>query len=218
MATDFAAVVMAAGLGTRMKSATPKHLHPLLGRRLVDWVVAAVRPLGPDPLVVVLSPEAAGALEGVEVAVQERPLGTGDSLRSARKSVGDARTLLVVSGDHPRISPELLRRFVEEHRSSGARSQRALVRASRPARLRPGRPRRRRPPRGDRRGCRRRRRAAGDSRGQLLHLRLRDCEAMACSGTDRAGERSRRALPDGRRSLARRGRGGSRRVQGSGCR
>ena len=55
MATDFAAVVMAAGLGTRMKSATPKHLHPLLGRRLVDWVVAAVRPLGPDPLVVVLA-------------------------------------------------------------------------------------------------------------------------------------------------------------------
>ena len=120
MATDFAAVVMAAGLGTRMKSTTPKHLHPLLGRRLVDWVVAAVRPLGPDPLVVVLSPEAAGALEGVEVAVQERALGTGDSLRSARKSVGDARTLLIVSGDHPRISPELLRRFVEEHRSSGA--------------------------------------------------------------------------------------------------
>src|SRR5256886_14988969 len=66
--SDLAAVVMAAGLGTRMKSATPKHLHPLLGRRLVDWVVEAVRPLGPDPLVVVLSPAAAGALEGVTVA------------------------------------------------------------------------------------------------------------------------------------------------------
>ena len=56
--SDLAAVVMAAGLGSRMKSATPKHLHPLLGRRLVDWVVEAVRPLGADPLVVVLSPEA----------------------------------------------------------------------------------------------------------------------------------------------------------------
>jgi bifunctional UDP-N-acetylglucosamine pyrophosphorylase/glucosamine-1-phosphate N-acetyltransferase len=111
---------MAAGLGTRMKSALPKHLHPLLGRRLVDWVVEAVRPLGPDPLVVVLSPEAAGELEGVSVAVQERPLGTGDSLRSARDSVGDATTVLVVSGDHPRISSELLARLVEEHRSSGA--------------------------------------------------------------------------------------------------
>jgi bifunctional UDP-N-acetylglucosamine pyrophosphorylase / glucosamine-1-phosphate N-acetyltransferase len=103
-----------------MKSATPKHLHPLLGRRLVDWVVEAVRPLDPDPLVVVLSPEAARAVEGVEVAVQERPLGTGDSLRSARESVGAAATVLVVSGDHPRITAELLGRLVEEHRSRGA--------------------------------------------------------------------------------------------------
>jgi bifunctional UDP-N-acetylglucosamine pyrophosphorylase/glucosamine-1-phosphate N-acetyltransferase len=111
---------MAAGLGTRMKSATPKHLHPLLGRRLVDWVVEAARPLGPDPLVVVLSPAAAGALQGVEVAIQERPLGTGDSLRAARPKVGKAATVLVVSGDHPRISSELLEQLVAEHRSTGA--------------------------------------------------------------------------------------------------
>jgi bifunctional UDP-N-acetylglucosamine pyrophosphorylase/glucosamine-1-phosphate N-acetyltransferase len=111
---------MAAGLGTRMKSALPKHLHPLLGRRLVDWVVEAVRRLEPDPLVVVLSPEAAGELDGVSVAVQERPLGTGDSLRAARANVGAAVTVLVVSGDHPRISSELLAQLVGEHRSSGA--------------------------------------------------------------------------------------------------
>jgi bifunctional UDP-N-acetylglucosamine pyrophosphorylase/glucosamine-1-phosphate N-acetyltransferase len=120
MAGELAAVVMAAGLGTRMKSATPKHLHPLLGRRLVDWVVEAVRPLGADPLVVVLSPEAADAVQGVQVAVQQKPLGTGDSLRSAREEVAGARDVLVVSGDHPRISPALLQALVEEHRSSGA--------------------------------------------------------------------------------------------------
>jgi bifunctional UDP-N-acetylglucosamine pyrophosphorylase/glucosamine-1-phosphate N-acetyltransferase len=120
MTSDLAAVVMAAGLGTRMKSATPKHLHPLLGRRLVDWVVEAVRPLEADPLVVVLSPEAADALDGVTVAVQEQPLGTGDSLRAARESVGDAKTLLVVSGDHPRISSDLLGQLVAEHRSAAA--------------------------------------------------------------------------------------------------
>jgi bifunctional UDP-N-acetylglucosamine pyrophosphorylase/glucosamine-1-phosphate N-acetyltransferase len=120
MASELAAVVMAAGLGTRMKSATPKHLHPLLGRRLVDWVVEAVRGLGADPLVVVLSPEAADAVEGVTVAVQQRPLGTGDSLRAARESVGDAKTVIVVSGDHPRIGSDLLERLVEEHRSTGA--------------------------------------------------------------------------------------------------
>jgi bifunctional UDP-N-acetylglucosamine pyrophosphorylase / glucosamine-1-phosphate N-acetyltransferase len=118
--SDFAAVIMAAGLGTRMKSATPKHLHPLLGRRLVDWVVAAVQPLGADPLVLVVAPDAVDAFDGANVAVQERPLGTGDSLRAAREKVGDARQLLVVSGDHPRLTPQLLKQLVDEHRASGA--------------------------------------------------------------------------------------------------
>jgi bifunctional UDP-N-acetylglucosamine pyrophosphorylase/glucosamine-1-phosphate N-acetyltransferase len=118
--TDFAAVVMAAGLGTRMKSATPKHLHPLLGRRLVDWVVGAARGVGPDPLVVVVAPSAVDAFPGETVAVQEQPLGTGDSLRAARAWVGDAQQLLVVSGDHPRLSSSLLQRLVDEHRASGA--------------------------------------------------------------------------------------------------
>jgi bifunctional UDP-N-acetylglucosamine pyrophosphorylase/glucosamine-1-phosphate N-acetyltransferase len=120
MTHELAAVVMAAGLGTRMKSATPKHLHPLLGRRLVDWVVEAVRPLGADPLVVVVSPDAANAFDGVNVAVQEQPLGTGDALRAARAKVGGAAEVLVVSGDHPRVTPNLLEQLVAEHRSSNA--------------------------------------------------------------------------------------------------
>jgi bifunctional UDP-N-acetylglucosamine pyrophosphorylase/glucosamine-1-phosphate N-acetyltransferase len=120
MARELAAVVMAAGLGTRMKSATPKHLHPLLGRRLVDWVVEAVRTLGADPLVVVVSPDTADAFEGVGVAVQQQPLGTGDALRAARADVDGVAELLVVSGDHPRLTSDLLERLVAEHRSSGA--------------------------------------------------------------------------------------------------
>jgi bifunctional UDP-N-acetylglucosamine pyrophosphorylase / glucosamine-1-phosphate N-acetyltransferase len=118
--SDLAAVIMAAGLGTRMKSATPKHLHPLLGRRLVDWVVAAVEPLGANPLVLVVAPDAVHAFERNEVAVQEKPLGTGDALRAARAKVGGAEQVLVASGDHPRLSPELLQQLVEEHRRSGA--------------------------------------------------------------------------------------------------
>jgi bifunctional UDP-N-acetylglucosamine pyrophosphorylase/glucosamine-1-phosphate N-acetyltransferase len=118
--SDFAAVIMAAGLGTRMKSATPKHLHPLLGRRLVDWVVAAVEPLGADPLVLVVAPDAVDAFEGANIAVQQKPLGTGDSLGAAREKVGDAKQLLVVSGDHPRLSSDLLQQLVDEHRRSGA--------------------------------------------------------------------------------------------------
>jgi bifunctional UDP-N-acetylglucosamine pyrophosphorylase / glucosamine-1-phosphate N-acetyltransferase len=119
MTDRLAAIVMAAGHGTRMKSAMPKHLHPLLGRRLVDWVVEAVRPLDPDPLVVVASPDSAEVLTGVEVAVQPEPLGTGDAVRVARESVGAASTVLVVSGDHPLLTPDVLRRLADEHGSSG---------------------------------------------------------------------------------------------------
>ena len=87
MADELAAVVMAAGIGTRMKSATPKHLHPILGRRMVDWVVDAARGAGVERLVVVASPQTSDLLEGVEVAVQEEPLGTGDAVRQARASL-----------------------------------------------------------------------------------------------------------------------------------
>jgi len=117
---SLAAVVMAAGLGTRMRSRTPKHLHPLLGRRLVDWPIAATAALDPDPLVVVVSPESADAFPGLDVAVQERPLGTGDAARAARAHVEAADELLVVSGDHPLLTPDLLRALLSKHRESGA--------------------------------------------------------------------------------------------------
>src|SRR6266436_1865097 len=83
MANDLAAVVMAGGLGTRMKSATPKHLHPLLGRRMVDWVVQAAQAAGVERVVVVASLDTADAFGDVEVAVQSTPLGTGDAVRCA---------------------------------------------------------------------------------------------------------------------------------------
>jgi bifunctional UDP-N-acetylglucosamine pyrophosphorylase/glucosamine-1-phosphate N-acetyltransferase len=118
--TSIAAVVMAGGLGTRMNSAVPKHLHPILGRRMVDWVLEAARPLAPEPLVVISSPETRNAFDGVPVAVQERPLGTGDAVRSAREAVGDATSLLVLSGDTPLLTGELLAGLVETHRRENA--------------------------------------------------------------------------------------------------
>jgi bifunctional UDP-N-acetylglucosamine pyrophosphorylase/glucosamine-1-phosphate N-acetyltransferase len=121
MSSDLAAVVMAAGLGTRMRSATPKHLHPLLGRRMVDWVLEAARPLGAEPLVVVCSPESRAAFGDLAVAVQEQPLGTGDAVRSARAALeGHAADVLVLSGDTPLLTAELLRGLVETHRCEQA--------------------------------------------------------------------------------------------------
>jgi bifunctional UDP-N-acetylglucosamine pyrophosphorylase/glucosamine-1-phosphate N-acetyltransferase len=111
------AVVMAAGLGTRMRSELPKHLHPLLGRRMVDWVLRAARDVGADPLVVVASPGSADAFGELEVALQEHPLGTGDAVRSARtKLEGRADDLLVLSGDTPLLTTTLLRDLVDTHR------------------------------------------------------------------------------------------------------
>src|SRR5437868_14692995 len=90
MKGELAAVVMAAGEGTRMKSATPKHLHPLLGRRLVDWVIGAAQAAGVGRVVVVASPDTARFFDGLEVAVQQEPLGTGDAVRSARDALAGA--------------------------------------------------------------------------------------------------------------------------------
>jgi bifunctional UDP-N-acetylglucosamine pyrophosphorylase / glucosamine-1-phosphate N-acetyltransferase len=121
MADELAAVVMAAGIGTRMKSATPKHLHPLLGRRMVDWVVDAARGAGVERLVVVASPQTIDLLEGVEAVVQEEPLGTGDAVRCARAALEDFRgDVLVLNGDVPALRPETIRALVETHREAAA--------------------------------------------------------------------------------------------------
>ena len=121
MSSNLAAVVMAGGLGTRMKSAVPKHLHPLLGKRVVDWVLDTARESGADRVVVVASPDTRDAYDGVEVAVQEQPHGTGDAVASAQPALenfdGD---VLVLDAAAPLLSPELLREFVEQHRAGGA--------------------------------------------------------------------------------------------------
>jgi bifunctional UDP-N-acetylglucosamine pyrophosphorylase/glucosamine-1-phosphate N-acetyltransferase len=121
MADQLAAVVMAGGIGTRMRSATPKHLHPLLGRRMVDWVVEAARAAGVERIVVVASPQTSDLLDGVEVAVQEEPLGTGDAVRSARSALdGFGGDVLVLNGDVPALRPETIGELVETHRGAGA--------------------------------------------------------------------------------------------------
>jgi bifunctional UDP-N-acetylglucosamine pyrophosphorylase/glucosamine-1-phosphate N-acetyltransferase len=120
---ELAAIVMAGGLGTRMRSQTPKHLHPLLGRRLVDWVIEAARSVGADPLVVVTSPDTQEAIsvDGVTIAVQPEARGTGDAVTAAKDALaGFAGDVLVLSGDSPLLTPELLRGLVESHARADA--------------------------------------------------------------------------------------------------
>jgi bifunctional UDP-N-acetylglucosamine pyrophosphorylase / glucosamine-1-phosphate N-acetyltransferase len=127
-----AALIMAGGLGTRMRSSVPKHFHPILGRRLVDWVIESAVAMGADPVVVVASPSGRDQFEDarVIVAVQADPLGTGDAARSARGALADyAGDVLVLSGDTPLLTPELLGALLDTHRSEHAA---ATILTSRP--------------------------------------------------------------------------------------
>jgi bifunctional UDP-N-acetylglucosamine pyrophosphorylase/glucosamine-1-phosphate N-acetyltransferase len=88
---------------------------------MVDWVLLAARGVGADPIVVVIAPATAHAFDGLDVALQEVPLGTGDAVRSARLALeGRAENVLVLSGDTPLLTPGLLGELVETHEREGA--------------------------------------------------------------------------------------------------
>jgi bifunctional UDP-N-acetylglucosamine pyrophosphorylase/glucosamine-1-phosphate N-acetyltransferase len=112
---------MAAGLGTRMRSSVPKHLHPLLGRRVVDWVLESARAAGADPIVVVAARDTRDAYDGVQVAIQEQPRGTGDAVASGGAALdGFSGRVLVLDAAAPLLTADHLRALVEEHERQGA--------------------------------------------------------------------------------------------------
>jgi bifunctional UDP-N-acetylglucosamine pyrophosphorylase/glucosamine-1-phosphate N-acetyltransferase len=110
--------VLAAGLGTRMRSALPKVLHPVLGRPMVEYVLdAAVAATSARP-VVVCPPSTDAVREAVsavaDTVVQVEPRGTGDALRTAVAVLSDdVDEVLVLSGDVPLLRPELLASLLE---------------------------------------------------------------------------------------------------------
>jgi bifunctional UDP-N-acetylglucosamine pyrophosphorylase/glucosamine-1-phosphate N-acetyltransferase len=104
-----------------MHSSLPKHLHPLLGRRVVDWVIAAARDAGAGHLVVVASPDTRDDFEDIVVAVQERPLGTGDAVATARGALeGFDGRVLVLDAAAPLLTGALLSELVDDHERRGA--------------------------------------------------------------------------------------------------
>ncbi|PDO11094.1 MAG: UDP-N-acetylglucosamine diphosphorylase/glucosamine-1-phosphate N-acetyltransferase [Candidatus Reconcilbacillus cellulovorans] len=114
------AIVLAAGEGKRMRSRTPKVLHPVCGKPMIGHVVEAVRRTANRVIVVVgRGAEAVQAYLGdaVEYAVQPEPLGTGHAVMQARSLVesGEAEVVLVASGDSPLIRPETLEEMVRLH-------------------------------------------------------------------------------------------------------
>jgi bifunctional UDP-N-acetylglucosamine pyrophosphorylase / glucosamine-1-phosphate N-acetyltransferase len=116
-------LVMAAGEGTRMRSSTPKMLHPVCGRPLVAWPILAAREAGAGRVAVIVSPGrdiSAGLPEGVETVEQPQPDGTGGAIRAALPLIEATETVLVLSGDVPLISTETIAALLDAHASSGA--------------------------------------------------------------------------------------------------
>ena len=120
-------VVLAAGKGTRMKSALPKVLHKAHGLPLIEHVFRAAAPLNPTSTVVVVGHQAEavrqalGSRPGLHLAVQEPQLGTGHALLQAETALKGARgTVVLLSGDVPLLRTSTLEQLVETHRQSGA--------------------------------------------------------------------------------------------------
>jgi bifunctional UDP-N-acetylglucosamine pyrophosphorylase/glucosamine-1-phosphate N-acetyltransferase len=123
---DVAAIVLAAGMGKRMRSDMAKVLHPVRGRPMLDHVLDAVRGAGVGRIVVVIGHQAervraAMAGRGVEFALQAEQLGTGHAVRQAEPLLGQAGgTVFVLCGDTPLLTSGTLRDLYETHRSTGA--------------------------------------------------------------------------------------------------
>jgi bifunctional UDP-N-acetylglucosamine pyrophosphorylase/glucosamine-1-phosphate N-acetyltransferase len=131
---------MAAGLGTRMKSRTPKLLHALAGRPMIAYVVDAAREAtGRRPLVVT-SPATAAVRDAlgddVDYALQAEPRGTGDAVAAALAAIpDDVDEILVLTGDAPLLEPSLLEELLEERRLDQAAIALVAVDAIDPGRL-----------------------------------------------------------------------------------
>jgi len=116
-------LILAAGQGTRMRSATPKVLHDLCGIPMVMWPVRAALAAGAKRVVVVDSPSRALAEvlpDGVELAVQSQSDGTGGAVRAAAKQIDPDGPVVILSGDVPLVGAEAIGELVEAHIDSGA--------------------------------------------------------------------------------------------------
>ncbi len=123
-----AIAVLAAGKGTRMRSAHPKVLQPLAGATLVDWVLQSCEPLNPQRRLLVVGHQAERVQQHaqrrhqqVEFVLQQPQRGTGHSVQQLLQPLGDfTGTLLVLNGDVPLLRSTTLGQLVERHHQSGS--------------------------------------------------------------------------------------------------
>ena len=118
-------LILAAGQGTRMKSAIPKVMHPLCGMPMIDHLVTTARRLDPEKIYVIVGFEKATVREhlgdAAEFISQNEQLGTGHAVMQAEEALSDYKgDALVLYGDVPLLSEETLRAIHDKHRKSRA--------------------------------------------------------------------------------------------------
>ena len=137
--SDIHVVILAAGKGTRMKSADPKVLHRAVGLSLIEHVLRAADALAPATIVVVVGhmadrvKDTLGKRQGIAFASQELQLGTGHALLQAESHLaGKSGTGILLSGDVPLLRPVTLRTLVQTHTSRRAAATVLTARVDRP--------------------------------------------------------------------------------------
>jgi len=118
---------MAAGHGIRMRSSLPKVLHAVCGRPMIEWVIEAARGAGAERVVCVTRPGSGldrALPEGTELAEQRSGEGTGAAVLAARDQIeaasADDGDVVVLSGDHPLVTAELVAGLLAEHARADA--------------------------------------------------------------------------------------------------
>jgi bifunctional UDP-N-acetylglucosamine pyrophosphorylase/glucosamine-1-phosphate N-acetyltransferase len=124
MTANVNVIIMAAGLGTRMKSRTAKVLHRAAGRPLIDYVVDLAEQVSSRPPIVVVGHQHEAVEQHLgdraSYALQEKQLGTGHAVQQALQNLDSkGKNILVLSGDVPLTRPETLQRLLDEHQRSG---------------------------------------------------------------------------------------------------
>ncbi|KAB0671207.1 bifunctional UDP-N-acetylglucosamine diphosphorylase/glucosamine-1-phosphate N-acetyltransferase GlmU [Oryzomonas sagensis] len=124
---NVAAIILAAGKGTRMKSGLVKVLHPAAGRPMIDYPVTAARTAGATPVVLVVGHQASAvqehfrAAEDIRCVIQKEQLGTGHAVACTREALtGFDGTVLILCGDTPLLRAETLENLIGFHRAQKA--------------------------------------------------------------------------------------------------
>lgn len=120
----FTSVILAAGMGTRMKSAMPKVLHKVCGKALCKWVIDASKEAGADKVVTIIGHGADMVRPQIEndteIAVQAEQKGTGHAVMQAADFIKESQgSVVILNGDTPLIKAETIKKAIEFHNASG---------------------------------------------------------------------------------------------------